>query len=122
MTRVKYASLGMLGLGIGYFLWYTPYGALAKAMSGGLLPPTGGPVGRWSALWMALIDVVRRRWIMVHSAVAVVLSLLSPGSALNDVDNYRLSLAAELSFGAYAVGPLALASTDHFHGNELSGP
>lgn len=38
-------SLGMLGLGIGYFLWYTPYSGLAKALSGGLLPGVGGPVG-----------------------------------------------------------------------------
>src|SRR5436309_12497408 len=36
---------GMLGLGIGYFLWYTPYSGLAKALSGGLLPMTHGPVG-----------------------------------------------------------------------------
>jgi protein-tyrosine-phosphatase len=35
----------MLGLGIGYFLSYTPYSALAKAMSSGLLSMTGGPVG-----------------------------------------------------------------------------
>jgi protein-tyrosine-phosphatase/NADH:ubiquinone oxidoreductase subunit 6 (subunit J) len=36
---------GMLGLGIGYFLWYTPYSFLAKALSGGLLSSTHGPVG-----------------------------------------------------------------------------
>jgi len=35
----------MLGLGIGYFLWYTPYSGLAKAMSSGLLSTTNGPVG-----------------------------------------------------------------------------
>jgi protein-tyrosine-phosphatase len=35
----------MLGLGIGYFLWYTPYSALAKSLSGGLLPGLDGPVG-----------------------------------------------------------------------------
>lgn len=35
----------MLGLGIGYFIWYTPYSGLAKAMSAGLLPTTNGPVG-----------------------------------------------------------------------------
>ena len=35
----------MLGLGIGYFLWYTPYSGLAKAMSSGLLATTNGPVG-----------------------------------------------------------------------------
>jgi protein-tyrosine-phosphatase len=201
MTRVKYASLGMLGLGIGYFLWYTPYSALAKAMSGGLLPQTGGPVGglvllpaaaigtllampvtltvlrwwkharrrpvgrwsvpapgretAWSALWMALIvgsttlnftfpgvsillmlvlmrlstlifspavDVVRRRRIMVHSAVAVVLSLLSAGIALNDVDNYRLSLAAVLSLGAYALGYTGrfLVMSKHVKGGVLA--
>jgi protein-tyrosine-phosphatase len=38
-------SLGMLGLGIGYFVWYTPYSALAKSLSGGLLPGLDGPVG-----------------------------------------------------------------------------
>jgi protein-tyrosine-phosphatase/NADH:ubiquinone oxidoreductase subunit 6 (subunit J) len=36
---------GMLGLGIGYFLWYTPYSALAKSLSGGLLSSTHGPIG-----------------------------------------------------------------------------
>lgn len=35
----------MLGLGIGYFVWYTPYSGLAKGMSDGLLPMTDGPVG-----------------------------------------------------------------------------
>jgi len=35
----------MLGLGIGYFAWYTPYSALAKALSGGLLPGLDHPVG-----------------------------------------------------------------------------
>jgi protein-tyrosine-phosphatase len=35
----------MLGLGIGYFLWYTPYSTLAKSLSGGLLPGLDGPVG-----------------------------------------------------------------------------
>lgn len=45
MTRARNAGLGMLGLGIGYFIWYTPYSGLAKAMSAGLLPMTNGPVG-----------------------------------------------------------------------------
>jgi len=35
----------MVGLGIGYFLWYTPYSGLAKALSGGLLPGLDGRVG-----------------------------------------------------------------------------
>jgi protein-tyrosine-phosphatase len=31
-------ALGMFALGVGYFLWYTPYSALAKSISGGMLP------------------------------------------------------------------------------------
>jgi protein-tyrosine-phosphatase len=45
LTRARNAGFGMLGLGIGYFVWYTPYSGLAKAMSAGLLPMTNGPVG-----------------------------------------------------------------------------
>jgi protein-tyrosine-phosphatase len=45
MTRVRQAGLGMLGLGIGYFIWYTPYSGLAKAMSDGVLPTIHGRVG-----------------------------------------------------------------------------
>lgn len=41
MTRARQAGLGMLGLGIGYFLWYIPYAALTKALSSGLLPASG---------------------------------------------------------------------------------
>lgn len=44
-TRRWWVAGGMLGLGIGYFLWYTPYSGLAKALSGGLLANTHGPVG-----------------------------------------------------------------------------
>src|SRR5581483_11608712 len=36
---------GMLGLGVGYFLWYTPYSGLAKAISSGLLPGAPKPIG-----------------------------------------------------------------------------
>lgn len=43
MTRTRRVTLGMLGLAVGYFLWYAPYSGLAKAMSGGLL--ITGPVG-----------------------------------------------------------------------------
>ncbi|MPZ27502.1 MAG: hypothetical protein GEV12_14115 [Micromonosporaceae bacterium] len=38
-------GLGMLGLGIGYFAWYTPYSGLAKGLSGGLLPGIDEPLG-----------------------------------------------------------------------------
>ncbi|MFL6121664.1 hypothetical protein [Actinophytocola sp.] len=36
---------GMLGLAIGYFLWYTPYAALTKSLSSGLLPGMDKQVG-----------------------------------------------------------------------------
>ncbi|MFL6145429.1 MAG: hypothetical protein ACJ72N_26655 [Labedaea sp.] len=36
---------GMLGLAVGYFVWYTPYAALTKALSSGLLPGTDKHVG-----------------------------------------------------------------------------
>jgi protein-tyrosine-phosphatase len=35
----------MLSLGIGYFVWYTPYSGLAKGLSGGLLPGIEQPLG-----------------------------------------------------------------------------
>lgn len=36
---------GMLALAIGYFLWYTPYAALTKALSSGLLPGMDSHIG-----------------------------------------------------------------------------
>jgi protein-tyrosine-phosphatase len=35
---------GMLGLALGYFLWYTPYAALVKALSGGFISQVDKPV------------------------------------------------------------------------------
>jgi protein-tyrosine-phosphatase len=43
--RMTLGMLGMLGLGIGYFAWYTPYSGLAKGLSGGVLPGVDEPVG-----------------------------------------------------------------------------
>lgn len=43
--RMTLGMLGMLGLGIGYFVWYTPYSGLAKGLSAGALPGVGQPVG-----------------------------------------------------------------------------
>jgi hypothetical protein len=45
MTKRGMLGLGMFGLGVGYFLWYTPYSGLAKAISGALLPGIHHPVG-----------------------------------------------------------------------------
>lgn len=44
MAKRGTLALGMLGLGIGYFFWYTPYSALAKGISGALLPGVDDPV------------------------------------------------------------------------------
>src|SRR5262245_29718674 len=52
------AGLGMVGLGIGYFLWYTPYSGLAKALSGGLLPGIDGPVGGFVLLPAAALGML----------------------------------------------------------------
>jgi hypothetical protein len=38
-------TLGMFALGVGYFLWYTPYSALAKGISSGMLPGMDHPIG-----------------------------------------------------------------------------
>jgi protein-tyrosine-phosphatase len=44
LTRARQAGLGMLGLGIGYFISYTPYTGLARGVSDGLLPGVDRPV------------------------------------------------------------------------------
>lgn len=44
-TRRSMVGVGMLGLAIGYFVWYTPYAALTKALSSGLLPGMDARVG-----------------------------------------------------------------------------
>ncbi|HEX6473266.1 MAG TPA: hypothetical protein VF069_29510 [Streptosporangiaceae bacterium] len=45
MSKRGVTAFGMFALGVGYFLWYTPYSALAKSISGGMLPGMGHPVG-----------------------------------------------------------------------------
>ncbi|GAA3613633.1 hypothetical protein GCM10022419_118430 [Nonomuraea rosea] len=45
MAKRRFVLFGMFGLGLGYFLWYSPYSALAKGVSGGLLPGIDRPVG-----------------------------------------------------------------------------
>jgi len=44
-TRRGVVGFGILGLAIGYFVWYTPYAALTKALSSGLLPGMDARVG-----------------------------------------------------------------------------
>jgi protein-tyrosine-phosphatase len=44
-TRRRRLTFGMFALGLGYFLWYTPYAALAKGTSDGLLPGIDQPIG-----------------------------------------------------------------------------
>jgi protein-tyrosine-phosphatase len=45
VSKRRMTAFGMFALGVGYFLWYTPYSALAKAISGGMLPGMDDPIG-----------------------------------------------------------------------------
>ena len=51
-------GLGIWSLGLGYFLFYTPYSGLTRALSNGLLPGTGGPVRGTVLLPVSVIAVV----------------------------------------------------------------
>src|ERR1043166_4499347 len=44
LTKKRRYSLAIWLLGLGYYITYTPYSGLTKALSNGLLPGTGGPV------------------------------------------------------------------------------
>lgn len=44
MSNQRVAAFGMFGLGVGYLLWYAPYSALAKAISGAMIPGIDEPV------------------------------------------------------------------------------
>ncbi|HEY7489051.1 MAG TPA: hypothetical protein VH912_31725 [Streptosporangiaceae bacterium] len=45
LNKRQMTAFGMFALGVGYFLWYTPYSALAKAISAGMLPGMDHPIG-----------------------------------------------------------------------------
>src|SRR6266545_7097719 len=45
VSKRRMTAFGMFALGVGYFLWYTPYSALAKAISGGMLPGMDHSIG-----------------------------------------------------------------------------
>ena len=44
LTEKRRYSLGVWALGLGYYIFYTPYSGLTKALSNGLLPGINGPV------------------------------------------------------------------------------
>ena len=44
LTEKRKYALTIWALGLGYYISYTPYSGLTKALSNGLLPGTGGPV------------------------------------------------------------------------------
>src|SRR6185503_14069459 len=44
LTKKRKYGLGIWALGLGYYLSYTPYSGLTKALSGGLLTGAQGPV------------------------------------------------------------------------------
>ncbi|WP_394846942.1 hypothetical protein LZC95_05680 [Pendulispora brunnea] len=58
MTHPFTRRIGMFGLGLCYFLWYAPYSAVAKAMSGGLFDSTHGPIGGFVLLPAAAIGTL----------------------------------------------------------------
>ena len=49
-TTKRNINLGIWGLALGYFLFYIPYSALAKALSKGLLPGMEGPISGFELL------------------------------------------------------------------------
>lgn len=56
LDRRRTYGLGIWGLGLGYFLFYTPYSGLTKALSSGLL--TGGPVRGTVLLPVSVVAVI----------------------------------------------------------------
>lgn len=56
--RQRKYSLGIWGLGLGYFLFYTPYSGLTKALSNGLLPGVPGPVKGTVLLPVSVLAIV----------------------------------------------------------------
>src|ERR1043166_5229861 len=44
LTKKRRYSLAIWALGLGYYISYTPYSGLTKALSNGLLPGAGSPV------------------------------------------------------------------------------
>lgn len=55
MAKRHVLSWGMFSLGLGYFLWYVPYSALAKAISSGLAPGLDSPIGGLALLPAAVL-------------------------------------------------------------------
>jgi protein-tyrosine-phosphatase len=58
VERVARFGFGILGLSIGYFLWYAPYAGLTKALSNGLLPGMDAQVGGLVLLPAAALGTV----------------------------------------------------------------
>src|SRR5690242_2752967 len=57
LTRQRIYGLGIWVLGLGYFLFYTPYSGLTRALSEGILPGAHGPL-RGTVLLPASIAAV----------------------------------------------------------------
>ena len=58
LKKQRIYGLGIWSLGLGYFLFYTPYSGLTKALSKGLLPGIGGPVKGTILLPVSVMAVV----------------------------------------------------------------
>ena len=62
LTEKRRYSLGIWALGLGYFLSYTPYSGLTKALSNGLFTSTHGPVKGPVLLPISAIATVIGMW------------------------------------------------------------
>lgn len=58
LKRQRIYSLGIWSLGLGYFLFYTPYSGLTKALSSGLLAGMRGPVKGAVLLPVSVVAVI----------------------------------------------------------------
>ncbi len=58
LNKQRIYSLGIWGLGLGYYLFYTPYSGLTKALSNGILPGMRGPVGGTVLLPLSVLATV----------------------------------------------------------------
>jgi hypothetical protein len=80
LTRARTAGFGLLGFGIGYFLWFTPYGGLVLLPAAALGTLVAMPLRWWHCARRACLgrsslpfpgrEIARYRKIHWHSAAA----------------------------------------------------
>src|SRR5438874_2430744 len=92
-SKRKY-GLGIWWLGLGYYLFYTPYSGLTIVLVLVLL--------RGGVLIIApAVDAIASRRVRWFSWVAMLISLLAVIVVLGDTNNYKMSLGATVNVAAY---------------------